>query len=120
MGGLRYKKNLNFLALGGDLHQALGNEGIGGHGTQVLALAGTDGNGAVLHIPVADDQHIGDLLHLSFPDLVAQLLAAAVGLGVDVQSVQLVAQVLGILVGTVGDGQYLDQVGIIHRGRAPA
>ena len=53
---------LNFLALGGDLHQTLGDELSGGHGTLILALAGTDGNGTCFHIPVTDDQHIGDLL----------------------------------------------------------
>ena len=71
---------LNFLALGGDLHQALGDELVGSHSAQVLTLTGTDGNGAVLHVAVADDQHVGDLLHLSLTDLVAQLLGAAVGL----------------------------------------
>ena len=76
-------KKLNFLALGGDLHQALGDESVGSHGAQILALTGTDRNGAVFHIPVTDDQHIGDLLHLGLTDLVAQLFAAVVAFGME-------------------------------------
>ena len=87
------------LALGSDLRQALGQEGVHGHGAQILALAGTDGNGAVLHIPVAHHQHIGDLLHLGFPDLVADLLAAAVQSSARMPaSIQLLGQALGVLV----------------------
>lgn len=74
---------------------------------QILALAGTDGNGAVLHIPVAHYQHVGDLLHLGFPDLVAQLLAAAVVLGADARIHQLLAQALGVLVRPVSNGSTL-------------
>ena len=55
----------------GDLLQAEGLKVVRRHGPQVLALPGADGDRAVLHIPVADDQHIGDLLHLGLADLVA-------------------------------------------------
>ena len=91
---------LDFLALGSDFCQALADECIGSHSAQILALAGTHGNSAVLHIPVADDQHIGDFLHLCFTDLIAKLFTAAVGLGLDVQRVQLFNQLVCVSVGT--------------------
>ena len=42
MGGLNLNESLYFFALGGNLHQALGDEGIGSHSTQIVTLAGTD------------------------------------------------------------------------------
>ena len=39
------------------------------HRTEVLPAAQTDGNGPYLHLLVADDEHVGDLLHLGVPDL---------------------------------------------------
>ena len=55
--------------MGGDLHQALGDEGIGSHGTQILALAGTDGNGAVLHIREAQMQKVPYMLVIGDRDM---------------------------------------------------
>ena len=57
--------------VGYDLVQDL-LEGFEGECAQILAGAMTDGNGSVLNILVANDDHIGDLFHLCAADLVAQ------------------------------------------------
>ena len=82
-------------------------EGIQGHGAQVAALAGTYGNHAVFYIPVANNQHVGDLLELCFADLVAKLFVAVVNLNTQAALVKLIGDVLAGFGGTVGEGQYL-------------
>ena len=108
---------LDFFGFACDLHQALGDKFIGSHCAQVLATVGADRNSAVFHIPVTDHQHIGDLLQLCFPDLVAQLLAAAIAFCADTNSVQLSDQFVGVSVGAVGDRQNLDLGGHHPQGK---
>ncbi len=65
---------------GTDFFTQLGGEFLQTHGAQILAAAGADGDGLVLHIPVAHYQHIGNLLQRGLPDLLADLLVAVVHL----------------------------------------
>lgn len=64
--------------LGVDLFLGLCQEGIGLHYAQVAASSGANGYGVVLDLLVAYNQHVGDLHHLGFTDLVAHLLIAGI------------------------------------------
>ena len=70
--------------------------------------AGADGHGTALHFLVADDQHEGDLFHLSFPDFVADLLAAGIYLSPEPGGLQSLAELGGVVMGAVGHGQDAD------------
>ena len=70
-----------------------GGEVRHGHGTQILAGTGTDGDGTRLHIPVAHHQHIGDLLQCGLTDLLADLLVAAVHLHPEALAPQLLGAI---------------------------
>jgi len=69
------------------------------------SLAGADRNGAVFHIAVADDQHVGDLLHLAVADLLVDLLVAVVHHHADAALLQGLLDLIDIVEVTVGDGQ---------------
>ena len=73
-----------------DLRTALRAEIVYAHGAEIHAGTRADGHGLVLHVAVADDEHIRDLLHLGLADLVADLLAAVVRLGTDARVAQTV------------------------------
>ena len=66
------------------------------------------GDGAVLDILVADDQHIRDLLQLSLTDLVADLLAAVVHLYAHTHIVENLLYLVDAVEVTVGYRQQLD------------
>ena len=63
-----------FLLLGLAVHHVFeeGFEGFVGHGAEIVAVAVADGDGLIFHILVAKDDHIGDLVHLTVADLLAQ------------------------------------------------
>ena len=83
------------------------------HRAEILAAAGADGDGACLHVAVADDQHEGNLLERGLADLLADLLVALVNLYAEALAVELGGGGLGVLDGAVGHGQDLD----LHRGQ---
>ena len=71
------------------------------HRAEILAAAGADGDGACLHVAVADDQHKGNLLERGLADLLADLLVALVNLHAEALAVQLGGGGLGVLGGAV-------------------
>ena len=90
-----------------------------------------DGNGARFGLLVADDQHIGNLLQLGLPDLLADLLIAVIGLHPVTGGIQLRGYLVGVCRRPVGDGQELDlkyealaateeQLRLIHRNKTGA
>ena len=58
-----------------------GDKIVQAHSAQIAAVALTYRNGTGLGFLFADDQHEGNLLHLGFPDLLADLFIAIVQLG---------------------------------------
>ena len=62
------------------VHNVLENSGerIERHGAEVAVRAVARGDGAGFDVAVADDEHVGDLLHLRVADLLADLLAAGI------------------------------------------
>ena len=50
-----------------------GNKIRNGHGSQVFPVPPAWRHFQIVHFPVADDQHVGRLLHLGLPNLVTQL-----------------------------------------------
>ncbi|CAN3964746.1 DNA repair protein RadC, partial [Dysosmobacter welbionis] len=78
-----------------------------GHGAQILTGPQADGDGLVFHIPVAHYQHIGDLLQGGLPDLLADLLVAAVHLHPEAGGIQLLCDLIGVFQGAVCNGQDL-------------
>ena len=89
----------------GHLGLGLVDKGLEGHGAQVAVLAVAHGDGAVLLLLVAHHQHVGGLLQLGLPDLIADLLAAGVALHTQAGSLQLLLELLGIGVVALGDRQ---------------
>ena len=77
------------------VHDLLEKRGelVHAHRAEVAVRAVARGNGAVLHVAVADDHHVGDLLHLRVADLAADLLVAVVDLDAEAP----VFELLGLL-----------------------
>ena len=103
--------DLSVHCLGIDLFPDLRDEVREGHRAEIAALTGTDGNDAVFDLFIADDQHIGDLLHLRFADLEADLFIAQVCLDAHTGGVELFCDLITGVVRAVGHGEHLD----LHR-----
>ena len=95
-------------------------ESLVAHSALVLAGAVTDRDGLVLDVAVAHHQHVGDLLQGGLADLLADLLVAQVHLRTEAGLIQLGGDLLGVLVGAVGDGEDLTCTGESQVGKAPA
>ena len=85
----------------------------------VLALAGTDRDGAFLHFLVAHDEHVGDLLHLGFPDFIADLLVAVVAGNPQPRVLEHLFQLPDTVLLFLGDGQDTDLFGGQPHGQGP-
>ena len=66
------------LCFGDDLGQYVGDEFDRRHGTDVSFAALPHGDGVRFDLFVADDEHVGDFLHLAFADLVADFFCAVI------------------------------------------
>ena len=56
-------------------------EGVERHGAEIAVRAVTRRDGTGFDVAVADDEHVGDLLHLRVADLAADLLVAVIDVG---------------------------------------
>lgn len=72
-----YAKSVCYLLLFLVVHDLLEKRGelVHAHRAEVAVRAVARGNGAVLHVAVADDHHVGDLLHLPVTDRAADYCA---------------------------------------------
>ena len=71
---------------------------------RIVTTAGVHADGAVLHVVVADDEHVGHLLELGAPDARAERVGVRVDhLGAEVGVAELLDDLLRVLVVPVGD-----------------
>src|SRR5207249_4155602 len=67
----------------GDLAREVGDDAVECNGAEVLARPVAQADRAAGALALADDEHVGDLVHLSLADPVAELLVAVVELGAE-------------------------------------
>ena len=80
-------------------------ERVHAHRAKIAVRAVARRHGAVLHVAVANDHHVGHLLHLRVADLAADLLVAVVDLHAEARVFER-SRLLGAVVGgAVGDRQ---------------
>ena len=119
-GGLHGFVGNSFLFSAFDLFGNPRGELLEGHGAEVLARAGTHGDLAALGLAVADDEHVGQLLHLRLTDLVSDFLISEVSLHPHAEGGELPATCFAYSALRSVMGMTLTCSGLSHTGKAPA
>ena len=81
------------------------DELLDGHDGLLAPTLWTDGNGAIGSFLLAYDNHVGDTLELVVANLTTELLVAKIDGGTNASGSKLLANLLGIVVVLLGQGQ---------------
>src|SRR5689334_8977802 len=92
-------------SVGGYLLQEARQQGVDGHGAEILAAAGTHGHRFSLLLLIADDQLIGQLLEAMFANFIAYFLVAQIGRHPQAGPAEPARDSFGVPVLAVGNGQ---------------